>query len=240
MARSLPSRRIGKNPTKSAPDPFLPAVLSDPHADFKITDAQFADLERCGAVKLTDEHQGKLLTLALFWISDLRLRGSARPKQFRKVIDAMERTLGDAEAACDWDHGVKRHILHWATGTSIKDADLLPGTLTSLQGHLRTVRDKLVALDNCLPPDLGRRRPFDDDHRIMFLADIFEAAGGKASAYVPTYPEKGKWADTPFRRFAQSFYSLLPAQDKREPGGLDEALRLEVMARSASAVKSQA
>ena len=83
----------------------------------------------------------------------------------------------------------------------------------------------MVALQQCLPPDPGRQRPFDDERRLIFLADIFEEAGGKAVAYASEHVETGSMADTPFRNFAQLFYSLLPANDKRTCGGLDDALR---------------
>jgi hypothetical protein len=38
-------------------------------------------------------------------------------------------------------------------------------------------------------------------------------------------------ADTPFRRFANQFYAMLAADDKRDPGGLDKALRLALNTR---------
>jgi hypothetical protein len=45
------------------------------------------------------------------------------------------------------------------------------------------------------------------------------------------YSETGSMADTPFRSFAHRFYTMLPADDKRDPGGLDKALRLALKAR---------
>ena len=130
-----------------------------------------------------------------------------------------------AEAACEWDQGLKYHLVHWAMETPAKDAKVFPVALAALQTHLKTVRATLVALKSCLPPDPGRQRPFDDERRMIILADIFEEGGGKSVVYAGGYYQKGNIADTPFRRFAQLFYSLLPADDKREPGGLDDALR---------------
>jgi hypothetical protein len=107
----------------------------------------------------------------------------------------------------------------------VKDAVVFPTALAALELQLQTVRETVLGLIQCLPPDPGRQRPFDDERRIIFLADIFVEAGGKAVAYAGGYHEEESMADTPFRRFAQQFYSLLPAEDKRDPGGLDDALR---------------
>jgi hypothetical protein len=211
-------------------------VTSVPSKDFKIDDLQFAKLEEAGGVKLSDQQRTSLITLGMFWIDDLRLRRTARPKQFSKPFDKMITAFAHAEEACRLDEKVgslERHILHWAMETPVKDANVLPMTLAALELQLKTARETVAALKRSLPPDPGRQRPFDDERRIIFLADIFEDAGGKAAAYLSAYSETGSMADTPFRNFAQQFYSLLPAEDKRNLGGLDEALRLAVMARSA-------
>jgi hypothetical protein len=92
--------------------------------------------------------------------------------------------------------------------------------------HLKDVREMVVALRNCLPEDPGRQRPFDDERRIVHLANIFEDAGGKAVAYAGGYYEEGNMTDTPFRRF------------ERAPGGLDDALR-DALAVRLSAVSAR-
>jgi hypothetical protein len=212
--------------------------MRDPYYGFTIADAQFSELERLGDVQFSDEQKRKLLTLADTWISDLSLRRSARPKDFRMALDEMEAAFLEAEAACEWDQGLKYHLVHWAMETSIEDAKVFPAALAALQMHLRKFREKLVALKNCVPPDPGRARPFDDERRMIFLADIFEDAGGKAVVYAGGYYQRGSTADTPFRRFAQLFYSLLPAEDKREPGGLDDALRDALAVRRAERQRS--
>ncbi len=143
----------------------------------------------------------------------------------------MDEAFAEAQAACQWDRHPQYHLVHWAMETPVKNADGFPVTLTALDQQLATVRELVLALIQCLPPDPGRPRPFNDERRLFLLADIFEEAGGKAAVYSSVYVEKGGVADTPFRRFAQYFYSLLPDEDKRDCGGLDEALRLAVMAR---------
>jgi hypothetical protein len=218
----------------STPPVFTPAVVRVPK-DFKFTDAQFSDLEREGRIKFSEKQKADLLTLTDFWIGDLRLRRTAWPEEFRRCFEKMERAFQKAAEACRLNEEVgslERHLLHWAMETPIKNASAFPVTLAALEQQLQTVREGIVALKQCLPPDPGRQRPFDDERRIIFLAEIFEAAGGKAAAYQTAYAETGSMADTPFRRFAQLFYSLLPSDvDKRDSGGLDEALRQGVMAR---------
>ncbi len=166
-------------------------------------------------------------------MDDLRLRQTARPKQFRECLDKMKKAFVGAEEACRWDHHPEYHLVHWAMETPVKNADAFPVILAGLEQQLKTTREIVEALRQCLPPDPGRQRPFDDERRIIFLADIFEEAGGKAAAYLSAYVKKGIMADTPFRNFAQQFYSLLSADDKREPGGLDEAIRVALIARRA-------
>jgi hypothetical protein len=234
MPKRLPSSCSDRRGT-GTPPPFIPLVTSVPNEDFKIDDSQFEKLEKAGGVKFSDQQRTSLTTLGIFWIDDLRLRRTARPKQFSKLFDKMIAAFAHAEEVCRLNEEVGslgRHILHWAMDAPVKDANVLPMTLAALELQLKTARETVVALKNSLPPDPGRQRPFDDERRIIFLADIFENAGGKATAYLSAYSETGSMADTPFRKFAQQFYSLLPAEDKRNPGGLDEALRLAVMARS--------
>jgi hypothetical protein len=225
--RSPPHSPTGARPSATPPT-FSPAVVRVPKEDFKFTDSQFTEMEKAGAVEFSEEQRADLLTLADFWINDLRLRRTARPKEFRECLDEMITAFLEAEQACNVNEevgSIERHLLHWAMETPVQGAAMLFSTLGALEHQLRTTRETLIALKQYLPPDPGRQRPFDDERRIIFLADIFEAAGGKSVAYAGGYYEDGNMTDTPFRRFAQRFYSFLPADDKRVPGGLDEALR---------------
>ena len=70
------------------------------------------------------------------------------------------------------------------------------------------MRERLAALEQYLPDDPGRQRPFNDERRIIFLADVFEDAGGKAVVYAGGYHDAESTADTAFRRFAQQFYAF--------------------------------
>jgi hypothetical protein len=231
LRKERPSSSSGEYRSDSTPPVFLPAAIGVPNEDFKFSDVQYGHLEEAGGVKFADQQRSSLLTLANFWIDDLRMRRTARPKQFRECLEKMEKAFRRAEEACQWDHGLEYHLVHWAMETPVKDAVVFPTALAALELQLQTVRETVLGLIQCLPPDPGRQRPFDDERRIIFLADIFEEAGGKAAAYLNAHTEK--MAETAFRSFAQEFYLLLPAEDKRDPGGLDEALRLALIARRA-------
>lgn len=228
MPKPLRSKSVTNTRSNNTPPALLPVVTGMLSQDFKIVDAEFGLLEEVGGIKLSKEQRVKLVTLAEFWIHDLQIRRTARPKQFQECFDKIIMTLSRAEEACCLNERVgslERHLLHWTMEAPVKDANMFPAKLAALELQIKTVREITVELRNSLPPDPGRQRPFNDERRIIFLADIFEDAGGKAVAYAGGYYEAGSMANTPFRRFAQHFYSLLPADDKRDPGGLDDALR---------------
>lgn len=224
---------------RKPPPPLYPVVMRVAVDDFHLTAEQFATLEKAGNVKLSDKQQARLDTLADSWINDLRTRSTARPKQFREFFKEVKNAFVKAEKACQWDQGVKYHMLHWAMETPVKDASGLPGELAALEQNLRTMRERLAALEQCLPNDPGRQRPFDDERRMIFLADVFEDAGGRAVVYASAYNNGENIADTPFRRFAHQFYAFLPDADKREPGGLDDAFRDALATRRAKRASSR-
>lgn len=224
---------------RKSPPPLYPLVMRAPDHHFRLTAEQFTALEMAGNVKFSEKQQTQLDTLAEFWINDLRARSSARPKQFRKIFKEMSKAFVEAERACQWDQGVKYHIVHWAMETPVKDARSFPIELAALEQNLRTMRERLAALEQCLPDDPGRQRPFNDERRIIFLAEVFEDVGGKAVVYAGGYYNAESTADTAFRRFAQQFYAFLPAADKREPGGLDDALRDALATRRAKRASSR-
>jgi hypothetical protein len=210
-----------------------PAAITLPHEELRLTHDHFGELEKAGEVLLPEKQRVDLQTLAIFWIDDLRLRRSARPRQFRECLEKMEKAFAQAEEVSRWDRPPEYHLVHWAMEQRAQNAEGFPVALAALESQLQTVRATVAALIQCLPSDPGRQRPFDDEKRIIFLADIFEQAGGKAVVYAGGYYKEGSMADTPFRRFAQRLYSFLPADDKRDPGGLDDALRDALAARRA-------
>jgi hypothetical protein len=231
--RGSSSGLSGGHPSNRAPSVFLPTVIGVPNEDFAFTDNQIAGLEEVGQVKLSEKQKVELVTLAQFWIDDLRLRSSARPKQFRDPLEKLKNTLSEAREACrlnDVVGSVERHLLHWAMETP--GAEMFPGNVMELERQIDIVLETVDVLLRRLPDDRGRKRPFDDERRIMCLADIFEKAGGHAIAYWAE-AETSSMANTPFRIFAQQFYALLRADNKRDPGGLDNALRRALAARRA-------
>jgi hypothetical protein len=208
--------------------------MTVPKDDFRLTDAQVLELQRVGEVPLSDSVRRRLDTLASFWLSDLWARQSARPKEFRKRLDEIGRALTDALRAVSLsDIGpnpsarvspVDRHLLHWAIEAPVSGASRFDFDLLALISQISSVLAVVTALKECLPADSGRSRRYGDEGRIKSLADIFEEAGGVATAYASEDASTG-FADTPFRRFAQRFYSFLPADHKRATGGLDNELR---------------
>lgn len=233
MSKRTQSASPAGQRSPGAPPVLFPLVMSVPEANFKFTDVHFADLERAGDVTLSEKQRVSLCTLADFWIGDLRARRTARPKAFRKCLEDVIGASLRLERVCQWDGQPMYHLVHWAMETNLDGAQSFLGILASAEQEAKRAREMAEALKKCLPPDPGRQRPFDDERRMFALADAFEAAGGKAAIYSSDY-EEGGIADTPFRRFAQLFYSFLPADDKREPGGLDEAFRLAMLNRSAA------
>jgi hypothetical protein len=224
-AKSSGSDQLSRSGNPDLPPPLLWPVVTRVRNDFKLTDDQISELERAGGVTFSENQRRSLQTLADSWLSDLCRRLSARPGAFRKrldeIPDALTQALNairlNAESATELD----RHLLHWILE---QGADGALGALESkvdvaLEMALKTV----AALKDRLPKDPGKPRPYDDERRLKSLADMFEDAGGAASVYSDGH--EGKIADTPFRRFAQAFYRLLPAHKKRTPGGLDDALR---------------
>jgi hypothetical protein len=224
MANEQALKEKGSAPAKTPP-PLSPVVLRGPRENFTFSQVQYAELEQAGGVSLSSEQRSRLLTLAIFWIDDSRIRLSPRPKAFRECLEKIITTLSNAEEASRWDDPLKRHLLHWAMATDVEGAEALPGRLYGLEDNLKSAREFFATLIQKLPRDPGRQRPFNDEQRMLALADVFEAAGGKAVVYAGGYHEEGSMADTPFRRFAQLFYYFLPADDKRDPGGFDDALR---------------
>jgi hypothetical protein len=200
MARR--SRSRAETPSaNTTPPPFVPLVMRVPTEDFSISEAQFVQLEEAGQIKLGGEQRKKLQTLANFWITDLAGRRTPRPKVFRNCLDDIINASLQLERVCQWDEHPMYHLIHWAMETNVNGAQAFPGILASAEQEARRAREMALALKKCLPPDPGRQRPFDDDRRIRHLSEIYEQAGGRATAYLSVYTETGM-ADTPFRSFA--------------------------------------
>jgi hypothetical protein len=226
--KKSPSQSAAARRSKSTPPVFAPFVIGVPAEEFELTKDQVLELEKEGQIKLSEKCRTDLVTLGRFWIEDLLLRRSARPKQFYAILDKLEEVLVKAQLACQLNErpgSLERHLLHWAMAAPVPGALAFPTNVAALERQIEIVLETVSALKQCLPEDPGRQRPFDDERRIIYLADVFERAGGKAVAYASGYAKTGSMADTPFRRFAHKFYWLLPAEDKRDRGGLDDALR---------------
>ena len=53
----------------------------------------------------------------------------------------MKKAFVEAEKACQWDRGVKYHMVHWAMETPVKEADGFPIELAALSGSQDDARE---------------------------------------------------------------------------------------------------
>src|SRR5262245_10445628 len=85
---------------KRAPPVFSPLVMGVPNEDFSFTEDQFTQLEEVALFKFSVEQRLALTALAQSWIYDLQARRTARPKQFRSILDKLEQSLSQAREVC--------------------------------------------------------------------------------------------------------------------------------------------
>jgi hypothetical protein len=214
-------------------------LIQEGGPEFQISDANFVELQRVGEITLSAELQQRLDDIAHFWAGQLTGLQSPRPKQFRNRLKLIEDRLEKAHRALDLNReGAsiwERHLFNWAPNTGVEGATSFFADTNELLIRMRRMIELTARLDEALPRDGGRRRPYDDERLFIGLADVFERAGGAASAYWSEY--SSGMADTPFRRFVQAFYKMLPVQSKRKPAGVDGALRDAMSSRRSSAAK---
>jgi len=222
-------------------------LIQESGPEFTLSDADFTELEQVGKITLSTELRQRLSDLAHFWVAQLRELQSPRSKQFRKRLNQIRESLEKASEAFDlnregtsiWEY----HLFNWIRNTGVEGATTFFRDHKELLTLMKGIIGLMARSEQMLPPDGGRRRPYDDERLFMSLADIYECAGGKAAVYWSEYSSglaenvKGSMADTPFRRFVQTFYARLPAVSKRTRVGVDEALRDAKRSRRSSAVK---
>jgi hypothetical protein len=186
------------------------------------------DLEMAGRISLAPETQRNLNNIAASWISHDRMLLSPRPVNFRTRLQSIRTALERAHARADLNRvgatPFERHLYHWLLG--------LPGGIDGLSqlATLNGIIEFLHRAEQSLPPDSGSARPRDDYRFIQYLADQFEACGGKARAYLSNHSGEG-YAKTPFRQFVHQFYAFLSLKSRRTSRGLDEAIRQVLMDR---------
>jgi hypothetical protein len=225
-SRDVGAKRIKKKqalPRTSRRETILyPLVLQAPEDDSKLTDGQFADLEKTGQISLTSEARRYLNNIATSWAAHDRARHSPRPREFRTRLRSIRSNLEKAHAEADLNREgatpFDRRLLHWLLERS--ETRGLLGQFADLEHLIQSLRKA----EELLPPDSGSARPMDDHRFIRYLADQFEACGGKARAYLSNHSDEN-YAKTPFRQFVLRFYRLLPLKTRRTQRGLDEAIR---------------
>jgi hypothetical protein len=223
---------------KRAPDEGIPhsevagARKADPPTGLpvpaKVNDLSEEDirlLEASGGIEFTLGVRSALQRIAASWIIDDRVLQSPRPKEFRRRLTKSGKALGRAIALLDFNEGdaVDQQLHHWLINSGFRGApDLLHFSVCMIDMGNRLI-ELLSLASRALPSDSGRRRPMDEERFIIYLADQFEASGGRALAYANKHKESG-YADTSFCRFVHQFYALLPIVSKRSRSGLDEAI----------------
>ena len=215
-------------------------LIQEGGPEFQISDANFAELQRVGEITLSAELKQRLDDIAHFWAGQLRGLQSPRPKQFRNRLKLIEDTLAKAYGALDLNReGAsiwERHLFNWARNTGVEGATSFFEDTEKLLIRMRRMIELSARLKKALPRDGGRRRPYDDEWLFIALADVFERAGGASVVYWTAHNSSGM-ADTPFRKFVQAFYKMLPVQSKRTLAGVDGALRLAMRSRRSGVPK---
>lgn len=243
---ALPDTRMTtkKAPKRDRPGRKAKAKSSAPHLyplvhsgipEPKFTQIQFNELEQAGGVSLSQEHRKDLETLARIWLVDLAGRQSPRPGDFGKRLHtlamAIDQLLPLANLHSENPNSREYRLLVWALDCPAPGVPKLLSDLQGLEYYARATRETISQLIDHLPQDPGRARPFEDEKRMIELADIFEGAGGTAVIYASEHTQEGYMADTKFRRFAKRFYSLLPSNGKRNASGFESVLRNALSAR---------
>jgi hypothetical protein len=101
-------------------------LIQEGGPEFQLSDADFAELQRAGEIALSAELRQRLNDLALFWVMELRVRQSPRPKQFRNrlklIEDRLEKVYGalnlNREGASIWEY----HLFNWVPNTGVEGA----------------------------------------------------------------------------------------------------------------------
>jgi hypothetical protein len=212
----------------SASQTILWPVVSIAEAPPDLTEAQFAALETAGRISLTLETRRALNNVAESWVSHDQMLRSPRPANFRSRLQSIRTSLEKAHARADLNRmgatPFERHLYHWLLG--------LPGGIDGLSqlAALNGIIEFLHRAERFLPLDSGSARPRNDYRFIQYLADQFEACGGKARAYVSSHSDEG-YAKTPFRQFVHRFYEFVSLNSRHTGRGLDEAIRQALMDR---------
>jgi hypothetical protein len=121
---------------------------------------------------------------------------------------------------------MRREYFNWARNSGVEGSTSFFEDTNELLVRMRRMIELSAKLKHALPRDRGGRRSYDDERLFIALADVFARAGGAPVTYWTEHDPAGSgMADTPFRRFVQAFYEMLPVPSKRTAAGVDEALR---------------
>lgn len=213
---------------------ILSPAITQGGSSFELSKDDFRKLETEGGVSFNSAGRKAVQNIAQAWVDhDLILR-VPRPGEFRRHLSKAGRHIEQAHALLNLTRknasAFDRQLLMW-----ILNRGGLPDEFFFRVGELQSTAALITRLEADLL-DEGAKRPFDDQRYIIWLADVFERAGGRPRAYRSAHSECG-YADTPFRRFVQAFYRLLPLKSERSSNGLDEAIKKAMQRRRRQRVK---
>ncbi len=224
---NLRRQKLTTLPSRDQPTVLWP-VVSRVESRFELSEAGYSVLEGCGKISLTTEAHRILGDIAESWVAHDRVLNSPRPWDFKSRLTEIINALKAAREAVDINRcgasQMERHLINWLANLKIAGEAPYFEYSQSLESSMLLMLDFFEAAITALPMDTGAPRHKDEERYLILLADLFEAAGGRAVAYPSKHAAEG-YADTPFRQFVHHYYNLLPLKSRRTRSGLDEALR---------------
>jgi hypothetical protein len=217
-------------------------LIQEAGPEFPLSDADFVKLQRVGKIELSAELRQQLGNLAHFWVGQLKGRQSPHPKQFRNRLELIQKSLEKAYGALDlnreessiWEY----HLFNWIQNSGAEGAANFFRDQKDLLALTQSMIGLMAKAAKALPKDRGGWRPYDDERLFISLAAVYRRAGGKATA--PYWNDHaGGMIETPFHQFVHTFYKMLPVRSKRNPTGVDKALRDALASRLSGKVKGK-
>jgi hypothetical protein len=210
-------------PTVTQSTILYPVTTEAPPKEL-LRDEDIDRLQKVSQIEFNKDVRASIRRIAAAWRLHDRALQSPRPKEFRARLKRMEAALEKAATLLELDDTAGHldyQLKNWLMNASCGGDLLLVSASVCEQARL------LINLLRCaqknLPKDNGRARPMDEDRFIIYLADQFEASGGRALAYRDGNRDSG-YALTSFRNFMHQLYHRLQLASRRTESGLDEAI----------------
>src|SRR5262245_11079898 len=122
-----------------APPPLEPVVVLDA-PEIHFDDDLFSSLESSGGVALLPQHRHSLEALGRGWCLDELVRQSARPNEFRALLQKAIRSLTQAAQKADLNppnaSAVQLQFVNWVINSPVEGASSLADELDDLIGRI--------------------------------------------------------------------------------------------------------